>query len=239
MKVDVSENVVNGKVLKKCKKDKKGVDDNDKFKKKKKKKENGVVSDLNAEDSLLNKDNPENKNELGSGSTDEQITDESLISFNENILSNLQMQFEKVAEEIETDNKVPSACDEPETSVNGSVSKKRKRTKTKDGRKTQNAEPAEQENADGAKSAYQSVKKVRFSMKNNLVWKPQSPLPPQSLRLPPSVTPRGSALKKGVCPGPVREFAIATKKTKRAKAVKKVRKVVKSIGRKKLTSLTA
>eukprot|EP00249_Psilotum_nudum_P010611 c22647_g1_i1 orf=267-2213(-) len=47
------------------------------------------------------------------------------------------------------------------------------------------------------------LKKVRFSLKNNLIWKPFSPLPPQILRVPPSATPRGSALKKGVPPGPI------------------------------------
>ncbi|CAK9264855.1 unnamed protein product [Sphagnum jensenii] len=47
-------------------------------------------------------------------------------------------------------------------------------------------------------------KRVRFSLKNNIVWKPHNPLPPQSLRTPPAATPRGSALKKGVPPGPIR-----------------------------------
>eukprot|EP00246_Nothoceros_aenigmaticus_P016537 TRINITY_DN7598_c0_g2_i1.p1 TRINITY_DN7598_c0_g2~~TRINITY_DN7598_c0_g2_i1.p1 ORF type:complete len:403 (-),score=59.44 TRINITY_DN7598_c0_g2_i1:496-1632(-) len=47
-------------------------------------------------------------------------------------------------------------------------------------------------------------KKVRFSLKNNLVWKPNSaPLPPQFMRTPPSATPRGSALKPGLLPGPL------------------------------------
>jgi len=53
------------------------------------------------------------------------------------------------------------------------------------------------------KSGQRKVKKVRFSLKNNLVWKPYSPLPPEILRVPPSATPRGSALKKGVPPGPI------------------------------------
>lgn len=53
------------------------------------------------------------------------------------------------------------------------------------------------------KSAQRKVKRVRFSLKNNLVWKPYSPLPPENLRVPPSATPRGSALKKGVPPGPI------------------------------------
>ncbi|KAL6540749.1 hypothetical protein OROMI_024632 [Orobanche minor] len=56
-------------------------------------------------------------------------------------------------------------------------------------------------------------------MKHNLVWKPQSPLPPESLRLPPSVTPRGSALKKGVPPGPVIEIPSSAKKSKKKKKV--------------------
>lgn len=53
------------------------------------------------------------------------------------------------------------------------------------------------------KSEQRKVKRVRFSLKNNLVWKPYSPLPPENLRVPPSATPRGSALKKGVPPGPI------------------------------------
>lgn len=47
-------------------------------------------------------------------------------------------------------------------------------------------------------------KKVKFVLKNNIVWKPNNPLPPQSMRTPPSATPRGSALKKGVPAGPIR-----------------------------------
>ncbi|CAM6097151.1 unnamed protein product [Calypogeia fissa] len=47
-------------------------------------------------------------------------------------------------------------------------------------------------------------KKVRFVLKNNLICKKGAPLPPLSLRTPPSATPRGSALKPGVQPGPIR-----------------------------------
>eukprot|EP00250_Pteridium_aquilinum_P018436 c24086_g4_i1 orf=589-1650(-) len=47
------------------------------------------------------------------------------------------------------------------------------------------------------------VKRVRFALKKNLVWTPSTPLPAQSVRVPPSATPRGSALKKGVPPGPI------------------------------------
>ncbi|KAL0428325.1 UNVERIFIED_CONTAM: hypothetical protein Slati_3007300 [Sesamum latifolium] len=71
--------------------------------------------------------------------------------------------------------------------------------------------------SDAARSVEKSAKKVRFAMKNNLVWKPQTPLPPESLRLPPSVTPRGSALKKGVPPGPIIEMPSVMKKAKQKK----------------------
>lgn len=63
------------------------------------------------------------------------------------------------------------------------------------------------------------AKKVHFSLKHNLVWRPSTPLPPHSLRVPPSATPRGSALKKGVPPGPIlvlSENSVSPKKKKKA-----------------------
>ncbi|CAM6096288.1 unnamed protein product [Calypogeia fissa] len=48
-------------------------------------------------------------------------------------------------------------------------------------------------------------KKVQFVLRNNLICKPHAPLPPLSMRTPPSATPRGSAFKSGVLlPGPIR-----------------------------------
>jgi ribosomal RNA-processing protein 1 len=90
-----------------------------------------------------------------------------------------------------------------------------------------------------AKSTEKSAKKVRFSMKNNLIWKPSTPLPPQSLRIPPSVTPRGSALKKGIPPGPVREMPAKKNMKQRAKSMKKVIKGISPATKrvKKLKSL--
>ncbi|KAL4182245.1 hypothetical protein AMTRI_Chr12g275000 [Amborella trichopoda] len=85
------------------------------------------------------------------------------------------------------------------------------------------------------KSVEKSVKKVRFSMKSNIVWKPHSPLPPQSLRLPPSATPRGSALKKGLPPGPVRIMkespVIRVTKPKVRKGRKNVKRVSAAVKR--------
>ncbi|XP_017981806.1 PREDICTED: ribosomal RNA processing protein 1 homolog [Theobroma cacao] len=160
----------------------------------------------------------------------EQNGDGHSITFTESVISNLQLQFEKVAAEVGLDGDVASACDLPK--VNGAVSKKRKRVKSVDGQKSQNGELTNQGDGEGggtAKTGEKSTKRVRFSMKNNLVWKPHSPLPPQSLRLPPSVTPRGSALKKGIPPGPITEVPPLTKKVKKAKSVKKARKVIKSM----------
>ncbi|KAB1204317.1 hypothetical protein CJ030_MR8G014232 [Morella rubra] len=163
----------------------------------------------------------------------ENSSDGSPIELNESLISNLQMQFEKVAAEAGLGSDVASTCNVPNVKVNGAVSKKRKRAKNRNMPESQNLDLNGEGDTDcgtTAKSGEKSAKKVRFSMKNNLVWKPHSPLPPESLRLPPSVTPRGSALKKGVPPGPIREMPPPTKKVKRrAVSAKKARKPKKSI----------
>ncbi|KAI3830354.1 hypothetical protein MKW92_030883 [Papaver armeniacum] len=150
-------------------------------------------------------------------------TSSSIIDFNETVISNLQMQFEKVAAEVGMDLIDTSSEVLPTLPINGTVSKKRKRARSADrmsslGKDVSGGGLTE-------KSGEKSAKKVRFSMKSNIVWKPQTPLPPQSLRLPPSATPRGSALKKGLSPGPIRESALVPKMVnQRPSAVKKVRR---------------
>ncbi|KAM0939304.1 putative nucleolar, Nop52 [Dioscorea sansibarensis] len=146
------------------------------------------------------------------------------FNFDESVISNLQRQFEKVAAEVGLVNGNTSSADAVETLEVNTVPKKRKRGKNVDIQAAGSSIDANGGNTVG-KSGEKSAKKVRFSMKSNLVWKPHSPLPPQSLRLPPSATPRGSALKKGVPPGPIREFSSAAKKVK----VKKARKGAKSV----------
>ncbi|XP_057855791.2 uncharacterized protein LOC131065323 isoform X2 [Cryptomeria japonica] len=74
-------------------------------------------------------------------------------------------------------------------------------------------------------SVQKIAKRVRFSLKNNIVWRPHSPLPPESLRVPPSATPRGSALKRGVPPGPV----CIMKKSPRKKPPPKQKSVVVAV----------
>ncbi|OAY57225.1 ribosomal RNA processing protein 1 homolog [Manihot esculenta] len=212
-------NMSGSKRLKKCKKGKKASSSS----RKKTKKQKDLISDCDTEED----DNTVVPN-CGK-SNEESNHDSNLITFNESVISNLQMQFEKVATEVNLDKNVGSACDFLEVSGNGIVSKKRKRAKGMD--KQQSDDPelrGEVNDNSGAtvKSTEKSAKKVRFSMKNNLVWKPHSPLPPQSLRIPPSVTPRGSALKKGIPPGPIREMPATKKAKQKAKAVKKSRKVI-------------
>ncbi|XP_031480575.1 uncharacterized protein LOC116250783 [Nymphaea colorata] len=117
-------------------------------------------------------------------------------------------------------------------SLVGALSKKRKRSKSVG--EDVNGSPVSQGISTSAtgKSGDKSAKKVRFAMKNNLIWKPHSPLPPQSLRLPPSATPRGSALKKGIPPGPIRVVKESPKSKKvkqRSSSLKKSRKVPKSV----------
>ncbi|KAF7837985.1 ribosomal RNA processing protein 1-like protein [Senna tora] len=221
-------NGATGKRLKKCKKDKKA---------KKKKKSD-------ASESTYENSPTENENKIivcENGSNDEQLIGESTITFDDITISNLQKQFEIAAAEEGLEDGIDSVCDTPEASITGTVSKKRKRTKTLKGQQSHDPEVngADAECINIVKSGEGNKKKVSFSMKNNLVWKPQNPLPPQSLRLPPSVTPRGSALKKGVPPGPIREMLPSTKKLKLKKARKAIKGVSPSVKRlKKLKSLT-
>ncbi|XP_022768608.1 ribosomal RNA processing protein 1 homolog [Durio zibethinus] len=218
--VEVNANVPANKVSKKSKKAKKATGDSGKKTKKSK----------NAECSPADQENDFMVPAESASSNIKQNGDGDSITFTESVISNLQLQFEKVAEEVGLNNDVASACDLPK--VNGAVSKKRKRAKSMDGKKSQNGEQTTQEDGEGggtAKTCENSTKRVRFSIKNNLVWKPHSPLPPLSLRLPPSVTPRGSALKKGIPPGPIREMPPMAKKVKKAKSVKKARRVRKSM----------
>ncbi|KAK3037598.1 hypothetical protein RJ639_031904 [Escallonia herrerae] len=153
----------------------------------------------------------------GGSSGNELTGDGSSVTFNESVISNLQMQFEKVAAEVGLDKDDANSFDPPKITFKRAASKKRKKVRSVEGDTGGDAV---------AKSNDKSAKRVRFSIKNNLVWKPQSPLPPQSLRLPPSATPRGSALKKGIPPGPIRELPPATK---RVKQPKKGRKGIKTI----------
>lgn len=149
--------------------------------------------------------------------------DGDVVSFDEMVMSNLQKQFEKVAAEAGLAIIGPGPGATPVATL-----KKRKKAKSADVQASKtNGSPGRTATV---KNGDSSVKRVRFSLKNNLVWKPHSPLPPQSLRLPPSATPRGSALKKGVLPGPIKESPPTVKKAKmKANSVKKARKSTKSI----------
>ncbi|XP_047951440.1 ribosomal RNA processing protein 1 homolog [Salvia hispanica] len=206
------------KKKRKSKKAKKGKDGDDKKKKKKKRKgvENKLSDEAEQNGDLIS--GSENM-ELDSGSGD--ILSNCMENeLNETVILNLQKQFEKVAAEMD-----PESGDDSDSSPVPAIAKKpskrAKRAKVEHeqelGDVNTNETADSGDHADG-KSAEKSCKKVRFSMKNNLVWKPQTPLPPESLRLPPSVTPRGSALKKGVPPGPVVEMPPAKKKAKKKKA---------------------
>ncbi|KAJ8504463.1 hypothetical protein OPV22_005349 [Ensete ventricosum] len=147
-------------------------------------------------------------------------------------------QFEKVAAEAGmTDDNVQFSVMPATPVADAALKRRRRRAKSADVKVNDKRSSA---NGEGnvEKSGDKSAKKVRFSMKSNLVWKPNNPLPPQSLRLPPSATPKGSALKQGVPPGPIRETPPTIKKIKvKASSVKKSRKGVKSPAIKRLRKL--
>ncbi|CAN0901299.1 Ribosomal RNA processing protein 1 homolog B [Linum grandiflorum] len=228
--MDVS-NGFGEKKSKKNKKRSKDSSDNDgkdkkekkKKNKKRKKQENGGMDGVIQKDENSSKENGSDVNDV--------------MTFNDDVIANLQMQFEKVAAEVGLENDAGSPLELVEANSNGHVPKKRKRSKSKAVKQSENHESKDKGDAAGAetgKSGDKSEKKVRFAMKNNLVWKPHNPLPPESLRIPPSVTPRGSALKKGLSPGPIREVRSgANKARKRAKSLKGRRGIPPTIRRMK------
>lgn len=229
--------------LKKCGKGKAlggGDQSSKKNRKKKKKKQMNENIDSDPEKSSTVKRNENEADANGDKLVSDQISGEDLV-LNESVISNLQLQFEKIAAEAGLDDDVPNSCDLPKRMKSSTACKKRKRARAMERKQSQNSLQNGEEDSTGAttaKSGEKSAKKVKFSMKNNLIWKPHNPLPPQSLRLPPSVTPRGSALKKGVPPGPIREIPSPAKKVKlRTVSVKKARKSVKRL--KKIKSLSA
>ncbi|KAL3629763.1 hypothetical protein CASFOL_026985 [Castilleja foliolosa] len=221
------------KIDKKKKRAKKGVDGDDKKKKKKKRNDDNGLSGNNV---LVEENNENMRLDTDSGSSltaDDMATDGTELDLNENVILNLQKQFENVAAEMDfKSNEVPLV------SVKHC---KRKRTKGVDRHKAK--KPNVSENGDGEIDAVgksvekSSAKKVRFSMKNNLVWKPQTPLPPENLRLPPAATPRGSALKKGVPPGPVIEMPKKGKKKRAQNRAKSATSMMKR--RKKMQTQSA
>uniref|UniRef100_A0ACD5UUN2 Uncharacterized protein n=1 Tax=Avena sativa TaxID=4498 RepID=A0ACD5UUN2_AVESA len=160
---------------------------------------------------------------------DQQMGDDTdAITFDEVVMSNLQKQFEKAAEEAGM----------PVTPATVKVVKKRKRSKSADRSSQVSGGNVGSESNAPAQEGDKSGKRVRFSMKSNLVWKPQTPLPPQCLRLPPSATPRGSALKSGVQPGPIKETSTPVKKTMpKVKSAKKMLKKSPSSAVKRLRKL--
>lgn len=214
----------------------------DKKSKKKKKKKNGVPDQAAVSGSYTNGDT-EMVNSIDDSSNAEDDDIDELV-LNEAVISNLQKQFEKIAAESGLDVDGTSTLDSALTvQVNGKALKKRKRSKSVVNTETGGREDGEEEVV--PKTEEKSGKRVRFSMKNNLVWKPQSPLPPQSLRIPPSVTPRGSALKKGLSPGPIRDAGQEVKKGKKKKLspmkrAKKVKSMSPSVKRvKKIKPMSA
>lgn len=198
----------------------KGEKDKNKKEKKEKKKKN-KVEDSDGGDS--------SEQSIDATSEDQQMGDDTdAITFDEALMSNLQKQFEKAAAEAGM----------PVTPVTAKVAKKRKRSKSSDRSSEVSGGGVGSEGNVPAQDGDKSGKKVRFSMKSNLVWNPPTPLPPQCLRLPPSATPRGSALKSGVRPGPIKESSTPVKKAKaKAKSAKKLLKKSPSSAVKRLRKL--
>ncbi|PKA65782.1 hypothetical protein AXF42_Ash017306 [Apostasia shenzhenica] len=184
---------------------------------------NGAEATLGGTDASINSSNCVGVPDNGDGDSSDS---RSVFAIDGTLLSNLQKKFEIIAAEAG----LASSSKSFSTPANGVVAKKRKRAKSADAKRTLISAADVDEEGEAGKSEDRGIKKVRFSMKNNLIWKPQNPLPPQDLRLPPSVIPRGSAMKKGVSPGPIKETPPSLRKIKvKGSSVKKGRKTLKTL----------
>lgn len=135
------------------------------------------------------------------------------LGMNDTVVSNLERQFDLLADEslIESDTFLsPSMLTSEASSPLNTQSKKRKRRTTSTPLGNGALVFISENSNDGTPLIGRmhghspgKVKRVRFALKKNLVWTPSTPLPAESVRVPPSATPRGSALKKGVPPGPI------------------------------------
>ncbi|CAN4126946.1 unnamed protein product [Withania somnifera] len=151
---------------------------------KKKKKKNGLSDNFTTVANISSSDKEENMNTTNGDRSNYELSFENKLTLNKDMISNLQMQFEKVSAEVYSD--------DDDSFHTPTISMKKKRKRGKIVKAMESCIPVISGDGDvGTKSTEKSSKKVRFSMKNNLVWKPNSPMPPQDLRLPPTLTPRG------------------------------------------------
>lgn len=128
------------------------------------------------------------------------------VSVNDSVISNLEEKFASIAESRSSDlllGAVPPTRKKRKRGV-AVVDSSESLTENTPSTGSLHSPTAKSNGVDHTPGSHSSKKKVRFVLKNNIVWKPHNPLPPQSMRTPPSATPRGSALKKGVPPGPIR-----------------------------------
>ncbi|CAK9253745.1 unnamed protein product [Sphagnum jensenii] len=150
---------------------------------------------------------------IGFQQTGEEIRDSSLVRGSESsvdisidgaVISNLEQKFALINDQESFESKFGSFLSPFNT---GSKKKRKRGKKGEESEPSSGAEvmqllPSQVDTPATGRNSSAKKKKVRFMLKNNLVWK-QGPLPPQSMRTPPAATPRGSALKKGALPGPI------------------------------------
>lgn len=162
---------------------------------------------------------------VGTGTSEEGLRSVSTgLGTDGSVVSKLERQFDMLADESLVNSDVSASPDikmSKATTPQSTEKKKRKRqTSVGDGDETLVPLLAgEKDNtpttAVKAEKSSGKVKKVRFALKKNLVWTPSTPLPAENVRVPPSATPRGSALKKGVPPGPIISETVTTWKQRK------------------------
>ncbi|OQU82490.1 hypothetical protein SORBI_3006G248900 [Sorghum bicolor] len=188
------------------KREKKVKKDKKEKKEKKKKRKVEVVDEGNTTEKST--DAPVDDQQMGDGTDG--------ITFDETLKSNLQKQFEMAAVEAGMAKEGSSSSALPVTPVSGKMATKRKRSKSAD---------KMSEASDGHDGS-----------EGNILAQDGEKSGKRCLRLPPSATPRGSALKKGVLPGPITPTPLKKAKPK-AKSAKKVLKKQPSSAVKRLRKL--
>ncbi|BFI29976.1 ribosomal RNA-processing protein 1 [Marchantia polymorpha subsp. ruderalis] len=219
-------------------------------KKKEKKKKKDVVSTVSEESSLGAASVTESA-VVQPSSTPTGVAENGHRSIND-VTMNLEKQFDFVAAEDE--DRSPKSSGSQDSSCETRGKKKRKKDKIAAQAASQAASMVEDvpdvpqeaadvvtpsNNDDNSDVVVKKSKKVRFALRNNIVWKPQGPLPPLSVRTPPSATPRGSALKVGVPPGPIRTRPIRVTRGTGMKSRKRVTKQYISASSQKPTRTSA
>ncbi|KAH7332177.1 hypothetical protein KP509_20G073500 [Ceratopteris richardii] len=188
------------------------------------------IKDLSSSRKKLKKESSAKQDATAGSSKDGLDTDPDGLGADSSVVLKLEGAFDLLVDDkaMELDSNLSSSLSKSEASnvLSNKNARKKKRKATADASVMPAEEPDAGEShptsAVKAGSSAGKVKRVRFALKKNLVWTPSTPLPAENIRMPPSATPRGSALKKGVPPGPIIAEGVKRMKQRRGTPMRPV-----------------